>query len=84
MSVTAIDKFESDLTVPTERSRAYAGPLLVSPKFTAPSIEAEMERCSELSLNGLGCLRGTVFALIAEAVAGLCLYGAWQLWHIIR
>lgn len=84
MSVTAIDKFQSELVLPTEQSRASVGPLLASPKSTAPSIEAEMERCYELSLNGLGCLRGTVFGLIAEAVAGLSLYGAWQLWHIIR
>jgi hypothetical protein len=84
MSVTAIDEFESELTLPTERSRAYVGPLLVSPKCIAPSIQAEMERCSELAQNGLGCLRGTAFGLIAEAVAGLCLYAAWQLWHILR
>ncbi len=84
MSVTAIGKFESELASSTEQPRSCVGPLLAFPKSTAPSIEAEMERCSELSLNGLGCLRGTVFGLIAEAVAGLCLYGAWQLWHTLR
>lgn len=84
MSVTAIDKFESELVLPAEHSRAYIGPLLASPKCTAPSIQAEVERCSELALNGLGCLRGTVFGLLLEVVAGLCLYGVWQLWHILR
>lgn len=39
---------------------------------------------SELVPDGLGLVRGIRIALAIEAVAGLCLYGLWHLWHVLR
>ena len=39
---------------------------------------------SELVPDGLGLVRGIRIALAIEAGAGLCLYGLWHLWHILR
>jgi hypothetical protein len=41
----------------------------------------EME--SKASAAGLGCVRGTTIALVFEAVAGLFIYGFWELCHLL-
>lgn len=32
---------------------------------------------------GLGCVRGTAMALFAEAFSLVCVYGAWQVCHML-
>lgn len=34
--------------------------------------------------RGLGCIRGLRYAIAAEAVGGLAIYGLWHLWHVLR
>jgi hypothetical protein len=83
MSVTALDEFELELVVPSTNSRAYIGPLLAAADFETPIGYTGIRPSPALAPSGLGCLRGAAFGLLVEAVAGLCLYGAWQLWHTI-
>jgi hypothetical protein len=44
----------------------------------------EMDSASRASAAGLGCVRGTSFALLIEAGAALLVYGILQVWHLFR
>jgi hypothetical protein len=44
----------------------------------------DMDKASRSSTAGLGCVRGTSFALLFEAGAALLVYGIFQLWHLFR
>lgn len=43
-----------------------------------------MDTAARASAAGLGCIRGTSFALLFEAVAALLVYGICHLWHLFR
>jgi len=47
---------------------------------THPSM-CELDRASRARARGLGCARGTTFALMFEGTLGLLAYG---LWHVLR
>ena len=34
--------------------------------------------------EGIGCIRGTTFALLLEGAIGLIAYGVWELYHVLR
>ncbi len=42
------------------------------------------DRAALARARGLGCVRGITVMIVIEALTTLCLYGIWQLWHIIR
>jgi hypothetical protein len=44
----------------------------------------EMDMASRASAAGLGCIRGTTFALLFEAGAALLIYGICELRHLLR
>lgn len=46
--------------------------------------KAECELESEFQARGLGCVRGSIFAVLFEAGAALLIYGLWQAWHLLR
>jgi hypothetical protein len=50
----------------------------------APTYGAAADRVVRPGSDGMGCVRGIRIALAIEAAAGLCFYGLWHLWHILR
>jgi len=34
--------------------------------------------------EGIRCVRGSLLALALEAAMALCVYGIWEIWHILR
>jgi hypothetical protein len=65
------------------RIAAPATPPFRSEYPTLPS-RAEMDMASRASAAGLGCVRGTSFAFLFEAGAGVLIYGVFELWHLLR
>jgi hypothetical protein len=43
-----------------------------------------MDKASRASAAGLGCVRGTTFALLFEAGAAILIYGICELRHLLR
>jgi hypothetical protein len=85
----------SFLQVPTGKGLYMTGRVMESPvrrpfagvdeigngcNTTLPST-CELDWASSASAMGLGCARGTTFALVLEGAFGLLVYG---LWHLLR
>jgi len=39
---------------------------------------------TESKSEGIRCIRGSLIALGLEAAMAFCVYGIWQIWHILR
>lgn len=65
---------------PPAHTAQSAATLLVFPT----SEESETDDLPESIARDGNCLKGLGFALGLEAGAALCVYGAWQLWQILR
>jgi hypothetical protein len=70
-----------DTTLPTDACAAldfapYA-PL-------SPALDHETERLLEPRTDGLGCVRGSLAALVLDGIFALFVYGIWQTWHLFR
>lgn len=76
----AVPLFSSDLRI-TDR---YPGFVLISslsdPSATVKNAEGERVPVAE----GLRAATGILAAIGLQGAAAVCLYGVWQLWHIIR
>jgi len=77
MSQPALSRPEFDiLPSPSPISRPAARVL------TFPQLDARESALPDATTRDGNCLKGLGFALVIEAGAALCLYGAWQLWQI--
>lgn len=62
--------FPHTQVLPGPKARLYSFPVRQEPSLG--------------SGNGMGALRGAIFAIAAEGVVAACLYGLWHLWHVMR
>jgi hypothetical protein len=54
--------------------------------YRAPPIpfEREMEYESDADVVGGSCVRGLLTGICLEGIMALGIYGAWQVWHLLR
>ena len=57
---------------------------MVSSLDEAPFITKEADHLSISPADGLKGAKAAAMAICLEAVAALCLYGMWQIWHTFR
>ena len=81
--VRALENIEQEALPVASQLSAHAGRVTAF-EYETPTFGAEADHESELVPDGLGLVRGIRIALAIEAAAGLCLYGLWHLWHILR
>ena len=61
----------------------YLGSLVEATPLAPEMTGSQLDAHDRASVKGLGCIRGLRYALLAEAVAGLFLYGLWRLIHTL-
>ena len=64
-------------------TNSYAGPLVAPAALETEALAKQMDSQSEFKANTPRCARGFLYAIGLEAAAALCIYGIWQVWHII-
>ncbi len=83
VSVRALENIEQE-ALPAAAQLSARASRVTAFEYESPTIDAEADCESELVPDGLGLVRGIRIALAIEAAVGLCLYGLWHLWHILR
>jgi hypothetical protein len=63
---------------------AHAGPVLLSSEYEAPAFAKGSDWESVSGQQDGNCFRGILLGFCLEGALGLCLYGMWQVWHIVR
>ena len=72
------------LLSPTMQMSSYAAPLMAAHVVDSSATDAEVEFPPEAIVNWGDLGKGVRWALGIEAVTGLVVFGAWQLWHLWR
>jgi hypothetical protein len=83
VSVRAIENIEREAPSAAAQLGARSGRVEAF-EYKAPTCGAAADRAVRPASDGMGCVRGIRIAVAIEAVAWLCLYGLWHLWHILR
>jgi hypothetical protein len=78
-----LEQYEVEAFHASARANSYAAPSWASAVGDAPAFD-EAADLLESKANGFRCAKGLMVALGLEALAALCFYGVWHLWHILR
>ena len=62
----------------------YPGSGMAFPGRAVPAAAEESDDLYMSHSDALGGARGSIIAIGIEITAAVCLYGIWQLWHILR
>ncbi len=65
-------------------TNAYNVPVLLSSLCEEPGVAKETEREPAYIQADGNCFRGILLGFCLEASVGLCVFGMWQVWHILQ
>lgn len=63
---------------------AFAASLVVTSANHTAALPAEVAPLSEPASEDGACMKGVAYAIGLETAAVLCVYGAWQIWRVLR
>jgi hypothetical protein len=84
MGSPALNYFQVEELKASILTDAHVGPVLVSSVSEVFASPKEVQALPVPTSEGLKGARAAMVAIGLEAVAGLGLYGVWQVWHILR
>jgi hypothetical protein len=80
VATQALGNFEMEPTQPFMLRDILPGPGWAPYKAS----EGRIDCTSRAEVVPGSCLKGAVIAIMLESAAALVVYGAWQVWHLIR
>ena len=83
MASPVLDRFEYE-AFRASLLTGSATPASSSSPREISAFQDESDYLCESSMDGMNCFKGSLWALGMEAAAALCVFGIWQLWHILR
>ncbi len=84
MASQVLEKPEVRVSLPPIPIDSYTRRGMKASVRQGPALVAEMHNAPEQNVSRGNCARGIWIAISIEAVAAACIYGIWQLWHLLR